>query len=582
MSPRRHSEMRSAAEESSFDDLADLQSQLKEELAMAKESQSALEVILSPGVANKTRNSENYFTSEHEVAMQDPSVSNETTILKTVTVNSIAEVDTVLPSLKEEISKAKESQSALEFILTPIIASGDMSRHEVIAKIDTAKSPQDPSSLSIEVTRLSIQNKRNEVRSLVAGDNLSCDLIPEQNCTQQTPSTPVESTAIDAGFTSVEVYEAFPQQCKEESIGSDTERARKVMVDAARRVAESKNLLIEQGNNLLLQANLIADLKQRLETATTLASDHKLLLSARLLQGIADEHLQTIHRDIIREAELFNNLIRDNAATLDGWTKQGERTGRHNFTIHYKMNDKPPLGRDLSVRIESVVHSDLLVPIISVLNESELYSSFLPNWTVPKLRVSKSEKLQQRGRCSQIVNIETEVPWPLAMRQVIIKAVAIDDLDRQDGDVSSGRIVIRLQSLDTDTNNKEGYEVPPTIRGAVRVKVKGGFIIEKVATDHPLVSHALQYYRKSKKDTSKEDLVSVTLSFCVDPQLSSVPKPFIDFFVRQAIGRMWNMFLDVAEGVKSGRQKAHCDAISKKRDLYDWVEERTRTMLEKT
>jgi hypothetical protein len=344
------------------------------------------------------------------------------------------------------------------------------------------------------------------------------------------------------------------------------------MVDAARRVAESKNLLIEQGNNLL----------QRLETATTLANDHKLLLSARLLQGIADEHLQTVHRDIIREAELFNNLIRDNAATLDGWTKQGEHTGGHNFTIHYKMNDKPPLGRDLSVRIESVVHSDLLVPIISVLNESELYSSFLPNWTVPKLRVSKSEKLQQRGRCSQIVNIETEVPWPLAMRQVIIKAVAIDDLDRQDGDVSSGRIVIRLQSLDTDTNNKEGYEVPPTIRGAVRVKVKGGFIIEKVATDHPLVSHALQDYRKSKKDTSKEDLVSVTLNFCVDPQLSSVPKPFIDFFVRQAIGRMWNMFLDVAEGVKSGRQKAHCEAISKKRDLYDWVEERTRTMLEKT
>lgn len=562
--------MRSVAEESSFDDLADLQSQLKEELAMAKESQSALEVILilSPGVANKTRNSENYFTSEHEVAMQDPSVSNEPTILKTDTVNSISEVDTVLPSLKEEISKAKESQSALEFILTPIIASGDMSRHEVIAKIDTAKSPQDPSSLSIEVTRLSIQER-------------NCDLIPEQNCTQQTPSTPVESTAIDAGFTSVEVYDAFPQQCKEESIGSDTERARKVMVDAARRVAESKNLLIEKGNNLLLQAKLIADLKQRLETATTLANDHKLLLSARLLQGIADEHLQTIHRDIIREAELFNNLIRDNAATLDGWTKQGER-GRHNFTIHYKMNDKPPLGRDLSVRIESVVHSDLLVPIISVLNESELYSSFLPNWTVPKLRVSKSEKLQQRGRCSQIVNIETEVPWPLAMRQVIIKAVAIDDLDRQDGDVSSGRIVIRLQSLDTDTNNKEGYEVPPTIRGAVRVKVKGGFIIEKVATDHPLVSHALQYYRKSKKDTSKEDLVSVTLSFCVDLQLSSVPKPFIDFFVRQAIGRMWNMFLDVAEGVKSGRQKAHCEAISKKRDLYDWVEERTRTMLEKT
>jgi hypothetical protein len=577
--------MPSAAEESSFDNLANLQSQLKKELAMAKESQSALEVILSPGGANKTRNSERYFTSKHEVVMQDPSVSIEPTILK---VNSSPEVDNVLPSLKAELAKAKESQAALEFILTPIIASGEISRHDVIAKIDTAKSLQDPSSVANEETCLSIgEDKRNEVHPLVAaGDNLSCcDLIPEQNCTQQIPSTPDESIAIEAGFTSVEVYENGPLECKEESkLGSDTEeRARKVLVDASRRVAESKNLLIEQGNNLILQAKLVADLKQRLETATSLANDHKLLLSARLLKGIADEHLHAVHRDILREAELFNNLIRDNAATLDGWTKQGEHTGRHNFTIHYKMNDKPPLGRDLCVRIESVVHSDLLVPIISVLNESELYSSFLPNWTVPKLRVSKSEKLQQRGRCTQIVNIETEVPWPLAMRQVIIKAVAIDDLDRQDdNDDSSGRIIIRLQSLDTYTNDSEGYKVPPTIKGAVRVKVKGGFIIEKVATDHPLVNHSLQYYKKARKDApSREDLVSVTLNFCVDPQLSSVPKPFIDFFVRQAIGRMWNMFLDVAEGVKSGKQKSHCVAISQKRDLYDWVEERTRVMLEK-
>ena len=41
------------------------------------------------------------------------------------------------------------------------------------------------------------------------------------------------------------------------------------------------------------------------------------------------------------------------------------------------------------------------------------------------------------------------------------------------------------------------------------------------------------------------------------------------------------MFLNVAEAVKEGKRPEHSKAIEKKQDLlYNWIEERTRVMLE--
>ena len=77
-----------------------------------------------------------------------------------------------------------------------------------------------------------------------------------------------------------------------------------------------------------------------------------------------------------------------------------------------------------------------------------------------------------------------------------------------------------------------------------------------------------------------EDMVLITFTFCVDPQLAVIPKSFINFFLRTAIGAFWNQFLNVAEAVKEGRRPAHSDAIKQKQELYDWIEERTTVMLQ--
>jgi len=190
------------------------------------------------------------------------------------------------------------------------------------------------------------------------------------------------------------------------------------------------------------------------------------------------------------------------------------------------------------------------------------------------------------------VNVETEIPWPLAAREVILKAVACDNIDSYDevenGSVSNclgkdgGRIIISLQSLDSEDNGVQGLDIPPAKKGIVRVKVEGGFTIEKCPTDHVMMESSMQYDAKSSDNAgapTSDDLVLVTFTFCADPQLALVPKSLINFFTRTAMGQMWNMFLNVAEEVKEGKRPAHLEAIEKKPELYEWIKERTRVML---
>ena len=350
-------------------------------------------------------------------------------------------------------------------------------------------------------------------------------------------------------------------------------------------------LSISHGTTLQQSEQLTTDLN-RLDRANTLAKDDKILLAAHVLQGIDDVHLQPVHHDILKEAAILKRLLKDNTTNIDesdnsnsDWIKQGNHNGKHNFSIYYKLLNNDPKGQELSCRLDTIIPHTLLVPILSVLNESELYQTWLPCWSVPKLKVVKSEKLRQTGRCSQVVNVETEVPWPLSSRQVILKAVACDNIDsysEEDDEAISvnktqclgkdgGRIIIRLQSLDCDDNIQEGLDIPPIKTGTVRMRVAGGFTIEKCPPTHPSLKDAAK--------SSEEDLVLITFTFTVDPQLAIIPKQFINFFLRTAIGTMWNMFLNIAEGVKDGKHPEHSKAIKEKRELYDWIRERTRVML---
>jgi hypothetical protein len=110
-----------------------------------------------------------------------------------------------------------------------------------------------------------------------------------------------------------------------------------------------------------------------------------------------------------------------------GWTKQGECHGDYDTTIFYKVD---PTTAHLTCRLETPIKSSLLIPLLSVLSESNLYTDWCPSWTRPvALGITTSEQIQRIGRVNQVIHVVGKIPWPFYPREVYLETTAIDDID---------------------------------------------------------------------------------------------------------------------------------------------------------
>ena len=263
-----------------------------------------------------------------------------------------------------------------------------------------------------------------------------------------------------------------------------------------------------------------ADEKELLLTnAERLYHDDRLLGAYRILEPLlrSNPELMTSpqHRRILREGRLCRDLVSKlppyaedvatganadtDAADKDdgGWHEHHETHNNRRFIIRHRFEEGPGgggargRGTTLHARMDCAIESDLLLPLLSVLNETDLYHTWLPDWDVPiRLKVRRSVKLRQTGRCSQVLLLTMDVPWPLAPREAVLRAVTCDDIDE------TGTIVIRLDSL--NTGDEDGLVKEPEDRGAVRVDFAGGFVFRKCPHDHPAIMTARKRKRKNK------------------------------------------------------------------------------------
>jgi len=326
----------------------------------------------------------------------------------------------------------------------------------------------------------------------------------------------------------------------------------------------------------------------------TVALDHfrddRLLQSARLLRKICDslvlsseeeeegeeeeeeelkdtkekekEKLVKYVLEKAKQSESFIEMLREDAEKDSSWETQKSFSfgGRDQTKIYYKTMEN---DTKLILRVDQAIKREMLVPVLATLNESQLYASWLPSWTMPKLKFSRTEKLDQRGRCSQLLLVTVECPWPFSTREVVLDALAFDDIDE------SGVVAVLLNSCDCEDDERVPA-IDHKFGQCTRVDFHGGFLFRAIPSEG-------EAWKKARE--KHEDEMIVSFIFNIDPKISYVPVSVIQFITRTVIGTLWGMFMKIASKVKNGEMKEHAEAIQSKRlVLYDWVDERVKSM----
>ncbi|CDJ53234.1 hypothetical protein, conserved [Eimeria brunetti] len=136
----------------------------------------------------------------------------------------------------------------------------------------------------------------------------------------------------------------------------------------------------------------------------------------------------------------------------------------------------------VSVRLEGVVAAPLIC-ILSVLNEVDHFSNWVPYFTKPfKLGLRKVEN-ERLGRVDQMVQFHIDFPWPFANRDACFEVFAVDDFER------NSQIVVKMITLDNACRTpRQTMTIPDPARRVERILVDGSLVIKPLGPDSSLLS----------------------------------------------------------------------------------------------
>ena len=151
-------------------------------------------------------------------------------------------------------------------------------------------------------------------------------------------------------------------------------------------------------------------------------------VAARLLEQVEDQSLlQDRHRYTLKWAGLAKErmeelLVDPESSESEYWKKQCESHGDRDFLVYYHVSEKS----QLVMRIDSVIEESLFIPMIAVLNETDLYSTWMPSYRRPiKFGIDDTQCLKEEGHGNQIVYSAINMAWPFVKRELIYHVVAV-------------------------------------------------------------------------------------------------------------------------------------------------------------
>lgn len=292
----------------------------------------------------------------------------------------------------------------------------------------------------------------------------------------------------------------------------------------------------------------------------------RLLSAARLLEKVEKKDLLTAdHQEVMKRAKTIRDIVDVHMKSAEEdttWKKQGESHGNRDTIIYYKVEQS-----QLTCRIETPIEASLLLPLLAVCNESELYEKWMPKWRIPKIGVRGSKKLKEfKSRGSQIVQVTLDMPFPISDREVVYETYAVDAMDELS--------LIAMKGTSLNVGDKDGI-VPPPDPGIKRIDFDVGWVIRQCPEDHPCLKNSEHKYPED------EHLLLVSLTMFTDAHVNYVPMSLINFTTRTALSGQWLALLQVATDVKDGKRPDHAECIEEKKELYGWVKERMDAMFAK-
>lgn len=312
------------------------------------------------------------------------------------------------------------------------------------------------------------------------------------------------------------------------------------------------------------QADIIDNDLDLIRQAEEVIKDDRLLVAARLLRRVKVQTLlNALHHDVLYKAQLLEEVIALHLQPPSQdrpWKKQSESHGHRDTIIHYQFQEMDK--SQLKFRIETPIESSLLVPLLAIMNESELYDTWMPQFKFPvKAGVRQSHKLCDKpiSRGAQIVQLVFDSPFPWNDREVIFETWGTNCVD---DDENPNLFACTGISLNVGAEN--GLVQAPA-KGVTRVDLNFGMVIRPCPPDHPCLAKSKHKYPEG------EHLLLFSLTQQMNYHVKMVPLSLINFVTRTMMPVIWGSILKVAEKVRDGKRPEHENLIAEKEELYGWV-----------
>lgn len=311
-----------------------------------------------------------------------------------------------------------------------------------------------------------------------------------------------------------------------------------------------------------------ARLLSRIQDPRCLQDHHVVILEqARLVEGLIQDHAQRTLLDV-------NSSVKNNDKTTStkkvgsngGWIRHGTVHGDRHSVMYYKVGS----NGEMTVRMETPVEASLLVPLLSVFHEFQLWQTWVPRFTKPfSLGLRCSRVLKALGRGCQIVQGIVDLPWPLNNRDTVLEVLTVDDIEGH-----HGAIYVKVFSHHHDTRVVHVDGVPPCEPGADRMEFDGGISFQPCPPTHPSLGDHQQRppgLPDARGSQNEEPLLLMTFTAYMRPTVNLIVKTFFP--------PTWEQLLRVAEGIRDGKLPLYGAAMGAQEELYDWVQSRMNVLI---